>query len=79
MGDPEEVNALEAVFCPGRTEPLRIGSVKSNIGHSEPGSGLCSVTKVILGFELSLIPPNINLTKLRSDIEAFHNGKITVS
>nr|WIW72532.1 fatty acid synthase [Kerria lacca] len=78
VGDPEEVKALEDVFCNGRTEPLKIGSVKSNIGHSEPGSGLCSVTKVILGFELGLIPPNINLTKLRSDIEAFHNGKITV-
>ncbi|XP_065219793.1 fatty acid synthase isoform X2 [Planococcus citri] len=78
VGDPEEVNALEQVFCPGRTTPLKIGSVKSNIGHSEPGSGLCSVTKVVLAFELGMIPPNINLKTLRSDIEAFHTGKITV-
>jgi fatty acid synthase len=72
------VKALETVFCPKRTETLKIGSVKSNIGHSEPASGLCSVAKVVLGFELGQILPNINLKTLRSDIEAFHNGKIIV-
>lgn len=47
VGDPEEVNALDKVFCAGRTTPLKIGSIKSNMGHSEPASGLCSVAKVI--------------------------------
>lgn len=37
------------------------------------------MTKVVLAFELGMIPPNINLKTLRSDIEAFHNGKISVS
>lgn len=47
MGDPEECSAIDEVFCKGREDPLLMGSVKSNIGHSEPASGLCSITKVI--------------------------------
>uniref|UniRef100_A0A8D8UL46 Fatty acid synthase n=1 Tax=Cacopsylla melanoneura TaxID=428564 RepID=A0A8D8UL46_9HEMI len=78
VGDPEEVQALENVFCPGRDSPLLIGSVKSNIGHSEPASGVCSVTKVILSMENGFIPPNINFKSPRKDIPSFHNGKIRV-
>lgn len=47
VGDPEELNALDMIFCTGRDTPLPIGSVKSNLGHSEPASGLCSISKVI--------------------------------
>lgn len=48
VGDPEEVNAIDKVFGGDRTpqDPLLIGSIKSNLGHSEPASGLVSVTKV---------------------------------
>lgn len=72
------MKALENVFCPGRTEPLLIGSVKSNIGHSEPASGLCSVAKVIIAMESGFIPPNINFNTPRKDISSFHNGRINV-
>ncbi|CAH0385876.1 unnamed protein product [Bemisia tabaci] len=78
VGDPEEVKAIENVFCEGRKEPLPIGSVKSNIGHSEPASGLCSVTKVVIAMETGFIPPNINFNTPRKDIDAFFNGKIKV-
>lgn len=47
VGDPEEINAVEKVLLKDRTTPLMIGSVKSNMGHSEPASGLCQVAKVI--------------------------------
>lgn len=46
VGDPEEVHSLDKVFCNGRSSPLLIGSVKANIGHTEPVSGLCSISKV---------------------------------
>ena len=54
VGDPEEVSTLDATFCKNRTTPLLIGSVKSNMGHSEPASGLCSVAKVS-HFQLAII------------------------
>jgi len=50
IGDPEEINAIEKIFLEGRTTPLLIGSVKSNIGHTEPVSGLCQIVKVIFLF-----------------------------
>lgn len=46
IGDPEEINAVEKVLLKDRTTPLMIGSIKSNMGHSEPASGLCQVAKV---------------------------------
>lgn len=52
VGDPEELQAIEEIFLPGRSTSLLIGSVKSNIGHSEPTSGLCSITKVIFRYHM---------------------------
>ena len=46
VGDPEEINALDKVLCTGRSEPLWMGAIKSNLGHAEPASGLCSIAKV---------------------------------
>lgn len=46
VGDPEEANAIDRICTKGRTAPLLIGSVKSNLGHSEPASGICQVAKV---------------------------------
>lgn len=40
VGDPQELNAVTDIFCKGRHEALLIGSVKSNMGHSESASGM---------------------------------------
>ncbi|XP_055698842.1 fatty acid synthase [Phlebotomus papatasi] len=77
-GDPEECSALDAVFCTGREKPLPVGSVKSNIGHSESASGTCSIAKVIIAMENDLIPPNINFTAVRPGIPALLEGRLEV-
>ncbi|XP_023313670.1 fatty acid synthase-like [Trichogramma pretiosum] len=78
VGDPEEVNALDRVFCTGRKDPLWIGSIKSNLGHSEPASGLCSVAKIVIGMESGLIPPNLHYKNTRKGIEALEKGRLRV-
>ncbi|KAG4070516.1 hypothetical protein HA402_012306, partial [Bradysia odoriphaga] len=78
VGDPEECIAIDKVFCKGRKTPLLVGSVKSNIGHSESSSGTCSVAKVILAFENGLVAPNINFTKVRPGIKALEEGRLKV-
>ena len=78
VGDPEELAALNKVFCKGRQTPLLIGSVKSNMGHSEPASGMCSVTKVITAMEHGLIPPNLHYSNPRQDVEGLLAGHFKV-
>lgn len=46
IGDPVEVMAIDQSLCTKRNTPLLTGSVKSNLGHSEPSSGFCQIAKV---------------------------------
>ncbi|KAL4786915.1 hypothetical protein BJX76DRAFT_364738 [Aspergillus varians] len=65
-GDPIEAGAIAAVFQSHRrteNEALRIGSVKTNIGHTEATSGLAGVIKVVLAMEMGALPPSINFEK----------------
>ena len=65
VGDPIEAAALHAVFSQGRSprQPLFIGSVKSNIGHTEGASGIISIIKTALMLEKGFILPNANFEK----------------
>ncbi|XP_048505770.1 fatty acid synthase-like [Athalia rosae] len=78
VGDPVEVDAIDQVLCSGRTTPLRTGSVKSNLGHSEPASGMCSIAKIIIAMETGYIPPNIHYKTPRKGIKALEDGRIQV-
>lgn len=78
VGDPEELNAIDSIFCTGRENPLKIGSVKSNLGHAEPASGMCSVAKVIIANETGVIPPNLHYKRPRDGVESLENGRIEV-
>lgn len=78
VGDPEEVNAIADLFCADRDGPLLLGSVKSNMGHSEPASGLCSVAKVVVAMERGVIPGNLHFRSPNADIPALSDGRIKV-
>ncbi|MFB9338719.1 polyketide synthase, partial [Actinoplanes octamycinicus] len=60
LGDPIEVEALHQAYRPGPGTPLRVGSVKTNIGHVEAGSGLAGLIKVLLMLRHRTIPPTLN-------------------
>ncbi|XP_050427979.1 fatty acid synthase-like [Adelges cooleyi] len=78
VGDRQELNAISDVFCVGRTSPLLIGSVKSNVGHTEPVSGLVSIAKVIYALETGVIPANINFETLNHNIPKLVSGELEV-
>lgn len=68
VGDPLEVAAVAQVYSEGREEPLTIGSVKTNIGHTESCSGIAGIVKVVLSMQHEVIPPHRNFTTLNPSI-----------
>ncbi|KAL9616313.1 MAG: hypothetical protein Q9160_008808 [Pyrenula sp. 1 TL-2023] len=69
-GDPLEAAAISKVFCQNRSpeQPLRIGSVKTNIGHLEGASGVAGVIKAVLMLENDVILPNRNFRQANPQI-----------
>ena len=62
LGDPIEMKALAGVFG-GRPadRPLHVGSVKTNIGHTEAAAGIAGVIKTVLALQHQTIPPHLHL------------------
>ena len=79
VGDPAEANAIGKVLGQRRGTPLPIGSIKTNIGHLEPASGLAGVLKAMLALKHSMLPaslhfdqpnPNINFDALNVSVSS---------
>ncbi|MCP4397915.1 MAG: SDR family NAD(P)-dependent oxidoreductase [bacterium] len=60
LGDPIEVQALGEVFQQ-RQDKLRIGAVKTNIGHLDAGAGIAGFIKLILSIQHKTLPPSLHL------------------
>lgn len=62
LGDPIEMHSLGAVFAEGDTRrtPLRVGSVKTNIGHLEAAAGIAGLIKVCLALHHERLPSNLH-------------------
>ena len=63
LGDPIEVEALAHAYGAGRTasNPLLIGSAKTNIGHLEPAAGAAGLIKLLLALQHERIPPHLHV------------------
>ncbi|MBI4820903.1 MAG: SDR family NAD(P)-dependent oxidoreductase [Deltaproteobacteria bacterium] len=58
VGDRAEVTAVADVYLASpRPEPIVLGSVKSNLGHTQGAAGVASVIKTALAIEARTIPP----------------------
>lgn len=71
LGDPIEIAALTRAFRMGtqRTQFCAIGSVKSNIGHTDAAAGVAGLIKTALALYHGYIPPSLHAETPNPEID----------
>ncbi|MFG3510704.1 amino acid adenylation domain-containing protein [Streptomyces sp. NPDC047821] len=70
LGDPIEVQALQQVLATaGRAEPCALGSVKTNIGHTDAAAGVAGLIKAVLSLHHRQLVPSLHFDKPNPEME----------
>ncbi|MGK8523772.1 beta-ketoacyl synthase N-terminal-like domain-containing protein [Nocardia asteroides] len=69
VGDRAELSALAEVYGAGRAQgaPLIVGSIKTNIGHTEAAAGMAGLVKVALALARGRIPRSLHFDRAPAD------------
>ncbi|KAM9332642.1 phthioceranic/hydroxyphthioceranic acid synthase-like [Pholidichthys leucotaenia] len=72
VGDPTEAESISNVIAKARppgSETLRIGSVKSNVGHTESAAGVAGLIKILLMMKHETIVPSVFYSEDTSSVD----------
>jgi len=71
LGDPIELAALTQAFRHGTSRRgfCRIGSVKTNIGHTDAAAGVAGFIKAVLALQHREVPPSLHFTAPNPQID----------